>query len=81
MKRTDEQWSYLYKHRVNRLRKLIELDAPVIIIDAEARMVREAIHKGRWKMLRNDLKKWLRNKWWSIKWAIEDLYKTSDVGE
>lgn len=51
-------WDVRYSYRLERLSKLIAMNAPQIIIDGEARLVRKAIHRGLWPMLWHDIKGW-----------------------
>ena len=71
MKRTPEQWEFLYNGRTERLRKLIALKAPWQIIDRECQMVRQAIHKGGSpRIIWDDFVHWLKYLW--VKWKLRN---------
>lgn len=73
-KRTAEQWEFLYRSRTERLRKLIAMNAPEVIIDRECQMVRHAIHRGTaWRVIWDDFTYWLKYQWIKFKLRNEKI--------
>jgi len=77
VKRNDEQWEFLYKERLARLKKLIDLKAPQVAIDTECRLVRHAIHKGK-SLAWHDFKRKFRSRLWDFRFWLEDLVGAPD---
>ena len=44
-------WQKAYKRRLPRLNRMIELRAPSAIVELNARLVLEAIHRGPWRAI------------------------------
>lgn len=62
--RTEDEWGKLVlQHRMERLDKLVRLNAPTYCIEHECYLVLQAIHHGNSKAL-CQLARWALSSWW-----------------